>query len=860
MRADRFGKLKARTRVQEPKPDARWSALIPSSTLHGIDGGRRSVEFLVANGRLPAPAAPRRETPDALAFAGPPRVIDWNAPKRFEWAADDELLLFEIHVPRAATRQLRVLGPNGVAWALFAPGTDGGWRSRTSAQATGVAGGTTHVKFSEPGVWALAVFRDAAQTTSGQIEIELEAEETVETVSPFLADAHELRRFVLVSLTLAFTLALGEAGRTYLLTGNIWTTWGAVPFGTIFLLFPMSFTVSILWHTFRNMDVLRGEAPRRTATFANRPLDVELTSWPSVTIQIPIFREDFDDAIRPTLDAALVAAERYREQTGARCNVLVSEDGLLYFAKNDLEGAVAAAQRLAPAERSADQKQLLTRMAYYEAHEIAFVARPYPEPGVPGTERAGRFRKASNLNYSLRLADRLEGGTPLSEAHAHFRDAVPARVYELGRWQGDVRVGDIIVQLDKDSVMAPDVIRATVPEFLADPTLAYTQHSSYPTNEGRYFSLIVGWFTRLLYDLSIRAKCLIPGTFVPLMGHNVFLRRADVMRVGAWYEHSVCEDLELALRFHETGSHGKYIAYPGLDFGEAVTRVFTEELEKFRRYAFGAAEAILNPISDWETRGIIKKSWRRFCTSEHVRWYQVVDLVQFFFSLVNLASLVPLAIATGMGLVHPYRALSMLIMTTIVFAIPLPATYLLRRRGALAAMPNAGAWTSRFGPLKAIGSQLALSYTFLGMSLAVSRGAFAHLFNRALVFGETNADDLGQTSRRTHLMAPAMRQAARDAVMLIGIAAALFAYRMYVDPVDPMAQDWIDWRFHLVWLVPLGVVAFAPWIFHPYIVGGRDLPQRRSRAPQPAPASAPAATRVTVDTSEWAAARRRGAA
>jgi cellulose synthase/poly-beta-1,6-N-acetylglucosamine synthase-like glycosyltransferase len=41
-------------------------------------------------------------------------------------------------------------------------------------------------------------------------------------------------------------------------------------------------------------------------------------------------------------------------------------------------------------------------------------------------------------------------------------------VYDLGHHQGDVRVGDIIVQLDKDSVMPPDVIRATVPEFLAD--------------------------------------------------------------------------------------------------------------------------------------------------------------------------------------------------------------------------------------------------------------------------------------------------------------------------------------------------------------------------------------------------------
>jgi hypothetical protein len=476
---------------------------------------------------------------------------------------------------------------------------------------------------------------------------------------------------------------------------------------------------------------------------------------------------------------------------------------------------------------------------------------------VPGTERPGRFRKASNLNYTLRLADRLEGGAPLSTEHAQFRDAVPDHVFRLGRCHGDVRVGDMIVQLDKDSVIAPDVIRATVPEFLADPTLAYTQHASYPTNEERYFSVVVGWFTRLLYDISIRSKCLIPGTLTPLMGHNLFLRRADLFRVGGWYEHSVCEDLELSLRLHESGSHGKYVCYPGLDFGEAVTRVYTEELEKFRRYAFGAAESILNPISEWETRGVIKQSWKRFCRSEHVRWYQVLDLVQFFFSLINLASLVPLAIATGLGLVHPYRSLSMMLMTVIVFGImPIPSIYLLRRGGNLAALPAGKIWASRTGWAKAVFAQLALSYTFIGTSLAVGRGALAHLFNRPLVFAETNADDLGKVGRRTHLTAAPMRQATRDAVAMVAIAAALFLYRMYIDPTASPGKDAMDWRFHLVWILPLMVVAFSPWIFHPYIVGGRDLPQRRSRT---SPSASPVAP-TEAEPPEWAATRRRGAA
>lgn len=857
MRRNRTRQPIKRRRVHAT-PDERWGLVVPPLREGQRPGDPIPLAFQVANGRIPVADLDGIEAPDPSFRVVAARTLDWNAPKRLEWAPADQAVLFEIHVSRPATRQLCLRGPNGVSWALFAPGTDGGWRPRAKAAATGVAGSVTHIKFAEAGVYALVVFQDAAHGAAGPIEITFDNDEATSALTPFHADAHELRRFVLVSTFAAFALALGEAGRTYLLTGNIWTTWGAVPFGAIFLLFPTSFTVTMLWHTFRNMAVLRGDEPRRTPTFANRPLNVELASWPSVTIQIPIFREGFEDAIRPTLDAALAAARRYQEDTGGRCNVLVSEDGLLYFARNDLEGALEAARHTPPDERTADQVELLTRMAYYDTHDIGFIARPYPEPGVPGTERAGRFRKASNLNYSLRLADRLGGGAPLSEAHARFREAVPERVYDLGRWQGDVLVGDIIVQLDKDSVIPPDVIRATVPEFIADPTLAYTQHASYPTNEERYFSVVIGWFTRLLYDLAIRSKCLIPGTLTPLMGHNVFIRRADLFRVGAWYEHSVCEDLELLLRFHESGSHGKYIAYPGLDFGEAVTRVYTEELEKFRRYAFGAAEAVLNPISEWEHRGIVKQSWRKFCRSEYVHWYQVVDLLQFFFSLVNLASLVPLAVVTGLGLVHPYRAASMMIMTMIVFGlIPMPAIYLLRRRGGLTSMPGGHVWASGLGTLKAIGAQFALSYTFLGTSLAVTRGAFAHLFNRPIVFAATNSDDLGRQSRREHIREASMQHATRDAVAMLALCAALAFWRIAVFPELSADPHPIDWRFNLVWMIPLLVTAFAPWIFHPYIVAGRDLPRRRTRAPirtDPTPQLAPQETRT------WAAARRRGAA
>lgn len=820
----------------------KWRLLLPESRTNerALDAAARTLPevlaFQVANGHLPAAAEAQADL--QLAVGGQSlereaKCLGLDEPVSFEWSDGERAVIYEMDVPRNHVRTLRVSGPPSLAWAMFEPGADGGWRSLATASAVGFAGGTSQVKL-RPGVWALVLFHDSAAVPAGKVEIAFE-DDGVKAVPVFLAEAHELRRFVLGTLALAVAVSLTEASRVYLINGNVWTTFVALPIGVAFLLFPASFAVSTLYHAFYSMRILRGEQPHRSTTFANRPLKIEGMKWPSVTIQIPVFREPFESVIRPTLESARRAAERYREKTGGRCNVLVCDDGLLCFANNNLERALAEARHTLPSAHSVAQSELLARIAYYEETDVAFVARPWPQPGVPGTERAGRFRKASNLNYALRLADSLEPSEALSEAHARFRTALSKRAYALGVSRGDVRVGEVIVQLDKDSVMQPDIIVATVPEFLADPTLAYTQHSTYPINEDRYFSAMMGWFTRLLFDLAIRSKCLISGSFVPMLGHNLFLRRADLFRAGGWHEHSVCEDLDLMMRLHTMGSHGKYICYPGQDFGEAVTRVYTEELEKFRRYAFGAAEAVINPITEWERLGIVKQSWRRFCRSEHVRWYQVLDLFQFFFSLINIASIVPFAVVTGLGIVDPYTALTMGLVSLAVFNIvSIPVIYLLRRRGGLNNMQANRIWRTRFGGWKAVLLQFLMGFSFIGYSVAVLSGALAHIFNRPLVFAETSGDALGQLSRSAHLRSAEMRKAARTAALLFFLCAVLVAWQVYLYslPLPASAQP-LDWRYHAVWLYPMLWTAVAPFMFNPYLVGGPDLPrwlaQRRRR-------------------------------
>lgn len=69
-----------------------------------------------------------------------------------------------------------------------------------------------------------------------------------------------------------------------------------------------------------------------------------------------------------------------------------------------------------------DQEEQLARSAFYEKHNIAFVARP-------PLGRRGVFKKASNLNYQLAVSDRVAhlGASGLNPTQALLKvGVVPA--------------------------------------------------------------------------------------------------------------------------------------------------------------------------------------------------------------------------------------------------------------------------------------------------------------------------------------------------------------------------------------------------------------------------------------------------
>lgn len=63
------------------------------------------------------------------------------------------------------------------------------------------------------------------------------------------------------------------------------------------------------------------------------------TPWLDVTIQIPVYKEDLQEVMMPTLDSCMKARDNYLKTTGARCNIVVCDDGLMNYLRDNFAAA-----------------------------------------------------------------------------------------------------------------------------------------------------------------------------------------------------------------------------------------------------------------------------------------------------------------------------------------------------------------------------------------------------------------------------------------------------------------------------------------------------------------------------------------
>lgn len=169
-----------------------------------------------------------------------------------------------------------------------------------------------------------------------------------------------------------------------------------LPFSVVTLMFPINYCVNNVISLFAS-----GKWCRQNSKYYWIIPEPDLEQYPDITIQIPIYKEDFYQVILPTLSSAILTRYEYK----GKCNIVVLDDGYAF--------------------QSAELQDL--KMTYYHNLKIAMIARPQ-------SPRLGKFKKASNLNNHFRLVCE----TPVQ------RDSNQIIL-------GDYSIGEYIVLIDSDS-------------------------------------------------------------------------------------------------------------------------------------------------------------------------------------------------------------------------------------------------------------------------------------------------------------------------------------------------------------------------------------------------------------------------
>ncbi|KAF8824696.1 hypothetical protein HHX47_DHR7000464 [Lentinula edodes] len=113
--------------------------------------------------------------------------------------------------------------------------------------------------------------------------------------------------------------------------------------------------------------------------------EVRVGGLPHITIQCPVYKESLELTIAPSVFSIKKAMQTYARQ-GGTSSIFICDDGLQIIPEEDKQ----------------------KRLEFYANHNIGWVARPRHSSGPGGFKRAGKFKKASNMNYGLALSIAME--------------------------------------------------------------------------------------------------------------------------------------------------------------------------------------------------------------------------------------------------------------------------------------------------------------------------------------------------------------------------------------------------------------------------------------------------------------------
>ncbi|KAJ7113089.1 glycosyl transferase family group 2-domain-containing protein [Mycena epipterygia] len=479
---------------------------------------------------------------------------------------------------------------------------------------------------------------------------------------------------------------------------------------------------------------------------ANPEVDSQL---PHVTIELPVYKESLEETIAPSVYSLKKAMQTYARQ-GGTSSIFVHDDGL---------------QLLGDEERE-------KRIAFYADHNIGWVARPKHDNSPGGFKRAGRFKKASNMNYGLALSLKMEAKLLELEAlermgEISFDDedkCLEDRALELAVEQvyeetgckfkpwarngRSCRVGDVILIVDSDTIVPEDCFRDAARELVECPEVAIIQHESDVMQVAHhYFENGIAHFTRRI-NKCISMGCA-NGEVAPFVGHNAFLRWSAIQDAAfidpddgvtkIWSESNVSEDFDMALRLQLQGYIIRWATYSEGGFKEGVSLTVDDELNRWQKYSYGCNELIFNPLIHWWRMGPITKQLRTFVWSSAPVHYKI-SMSSYMFSYYGIAASAVLSILNYLLLgfavdVDGFYMHSFEIWLACMVVFPGAGNigytlleYRLGHRGILPALIENSTWIPFF------------FFFFGGLSIHLSTALLAHMFSYNMTWGATTKE------------------------------------------------------------------------------------------------------------------------
>lgn len=454
--------------------------------------------------------------------------------------------------------------------------------------------------------------------------------------------------FVSLGFCLIITLVFGFSNRAIMIqimTDHFYPRLALILAEPIFVCLGLFFVIVIFTNCFELMGPISSIKANSRFYSAIKPNLAQARALgftpPPITIQMPIYTESLEGVVKPTV-SSLQAAISYYESRGGTARIFMNDDGMSI--------------------RSEEDNVLFEE--FYANNNIGWVSRP--KHNFEGFVRRGKFKKASNMNFALNISNRVEDAMQklIDDLYEKGLDELTedqeSELYEAALKQvldadprakagGNIRMGDIILIVDSDTIVPEDCLMYGAAEMFLSPEVAIIQHSTGVMQVSwDFFENGITYFTNLVYT-AIRFS-VGSGEVAPFVGHNAFLRWRAVQDVANppendgyvcfWSESHVSEDFDIALRLQIKGNIVRLASYHGSGFKEGVSLSLFDELDRWEKYAYGCNELVFNPILTWLWKGPFTPLFRTFIGAD-LQWSSKISIIGYISSYYAIASAVP---------------------------------------------------------------------------------------------------------------------------------------------------------------------------------------------------------------------------